>query len=303
MHSVLLIIPALAVVRAQLSLTVNADATYDISLGGRPWLSSAADAYVVTYAGQRHTTRDGTLVADSAPTPIAGHDVLGSYSGYSVAFNQGIFVASFRLYAARSALIFQQSFPKGLTGMNASDDVEDLATGFPAFGRAAQLNSTDTGFVAWSGDMSKGHPGLWNLTGSSAPLGSQSGPLALFDSTGATIVLSPASAFMTAQLALANACGTTLCAGHNGRVTTVPEGWTLETAAVGLGGINSSVMALGDLLLTRGGKTRTAANADVTISTLGWWTDNGTPWRIGRERGPACGLGGRGRQLRREFWC
>lgn len=273
---VLSVLAALHAAHAQLGLAVNADASYVVSLDGIPWLASASDAFVITYGGRLYTSRDGSLKTDSAPTPISGNDVLGSFSGYSVGFNDGVFVASFRLYSARNALIFQQAFPKGLVGMNVSDDVDDVATGFPSFGPAAGLNSTGLGFLSWSGDMSKGHHGLWNANGSNgAQLGSESGPLALFDASGTTVVLSPASGFMTAQLALANACGSALCAGHNGRVTDVPVGWTLETAVVGGSGINNTVMALGDLLLARGGKTRTAADADLTISTLGWWSDNG----------------------------
>lgn len=254
---------------------MNADASYAVSFDGKPWLSSSADAFVASYDGRLHTSRDGSLKADSAPVPISGSDVLGAFSGYSVAFNGGVYVASFRLYSARSALIFQQAFPRGLAGMNASDNVDDVATGFPSFGPTEMLNSTAVGFLSWSGDMSKGHHGLWNATSNNAQLGSESGPLTLFDATGASVVLSPASGFMTAQLALASACGGALCAGHNGKVTDVPAGWTLETALVGGTGINDTVMALGDLLLTRGGKTRTAADADLTISTLGWWSDNG----------------------------
>jgi hypothetical protein len=278
MLACLCVLSMLAVIaHAQLGLTVNADTSYAVTLDGKPWLSSAADAYVVTYGGLHHTSRDGSLKSDGAPSPISGSDVLGDYSGYSVSFNRGIFVASFRLYATRSALIFQQAFPKGLAGMNITSNYDDLATGFPAFGPPqAQLNSTDIGYLSWSGGMCPGHNGLWNAAGAkAAALGSQSGPLVLFDTAGASVVLSPASGFMTAQLALANACGTSLCAGHNGKVSGVPAGWTLETAVVGGAGINNTVMALGDLLLARGGKTRTAADADLTVSTLGWWSDNG----------------------------
>lgn len=241
----------LAVAHAQLGLTVRPDASYAVSLDGQTWLSSAADAYVVAYDGKHHTAKDGSLKADVAPAPISGSDILGSYAGYSVAFNNGIFIASFRLYAARNALIFQQAFPKGLVGMNITSSYDDVATGFPSFGPPqVQLNSSDRGFLSWSGGMCPGHTGVWSASGSkSADLGSQSGPLVLFDAAANALALSPASGFMTAQLAFGPACGTSLCAGHDGLVTDVPAGWTLETALVGGAGINSTMMALGDLLL------------------------------------------------------
>jgi hypothetical protein len=225
-----------AVAQAQISLTVNPDTSYSVQLNGKTWLSSAADAYVVSYSGAHHTVKDGSLKPDGTPAPITGSDILGAYTGYSVSFNQGLFVSSFRLYAGRSAVIFQQAFPKGLTRMNIAGSDDDVATGFPAF---AQNNSTNLGFLSWSGGMCPGHTGLWNAAGAKgAALGSQSGPLVLFDKTGNAIALSPASDFMTAQLALANACGSALCAGHNGEVTSVPPGWTLETLLVGGSGIS-----------------------------------------------------------------
>jgi hypothetical protein len=42
-----------------------------------------------------------------------------------------------------------------------------------------------------------------------------------------------------------------------------------ETLIVGGSGVTSTVMAWGDVLLQRGGKTRTRAGADVAVATLG----------------------------------
>jgi hypothetical protein len=42
-----------------------------------------------------------------------------------------------------------------------------------------------------------------------------------------------------------------------------------DTLIVGGSGVTSTVMAWGDVLLQRGGKTRTRAGADVAVATLG----------------------------------
>ena len=125
--------------------------------------------------------------------------------------------------------------------------------------------------------------------GAGANIGKESGPLALYNASGATITISPLSGFMTAQLAHANIVNDTdgcIASGHNGMVTDVPAGWTYETVIVAGSGVNSTVMAWGDVLLARSGKTRTKADADVIISTLGWWTDNGACWHARTQQYP-----------------
>ena len=58
-------------------------------------------------------------------------------------------------------------------------------------------------------------------------------------------------------------------------VTDVPVNWTYDTILIGGAGVNGTMMAWGDALLARTGKTRTKPDADLIVSTLGWWTDNG----------------------------
>jgi len=268
-------------VRAQpLSLAVRADASYAVSFAGKVRLESASDGggYMARWNGATHTTADGSLKLDAAPGPISGNDaVLGAYTGYSATFNQGVVGVTFKLFPAASALLLTQTFPRGLVDMATGSD-DDLCTGFPVFGEPdTDLNDNATGFVSWSGGMSPGHTGTWTKDRVGfAALGSQSGaPLALFDAARNTVVISPASDFMTAQLAFGRTVGGRLGSGFNGRLTSVPAGWAYDTLIVAGAGVTSTVKAWGDIMLARGGKTRAPAGSDIIISTLGWWSDNG----------------------------
>ena len=220
-----------------------------------------------------HSSADGTLKADAPPSPISGSDVLGSYTGYTVAFNAGVFVAAFRLYAARNAIVFSQTFPGGLSGM-AGGDAGGLSTAFPVFGPPKQaLNSPSTGYLTWSGGMCTGRTGVWTNEGlNPGHFSEQSGPIVIFNES-AAIAISPADNFMTANLNFCQLTGMALGSGLGGMVDTVPPGWSYETIVVGgTGGVTQTVVAWGDALLARGNKTRTAPDADIAVSTLGYWT-------------------------------
>ena len=270
----------LPLVHAKLSLDVRGDGSYSVSNGGSISLFSALDAYAIRYSGAPHTTSDGSLKMDSAPQPISGSDSMGSYTGYMVAFNSNIFTASFKLYDALDAILFTQTFPQGLTQMAASGHrapENDLSTGFPAFGSPQSKLNTSLAFLTWPECMSTGHVGRFTAGGvGAAGLNDNSGtPLALYAEDGSAVIMSPISGMMTAQVVFAGLVGTSLGAGHNGMLEEVPPGHALETLLVAGSSVNATVMAWGDLLLARSGKHRTLPDADLIVSTLGLWTDNG----------------------------
>ena len=278
MLRVLSLLPALCL--SQLTLDVKPSGAYEITYPGGITLSSADAAYAVRYNNALHSTADGSLTMDAPPAPTSGSDSMGTFTGYDVAFNGGVFAASFKLYPALDAILFTQSFPQGLTGMAATSDHtphNDLSTAFPVFGPPAEQLNTSLAYLTWPECMSTGHTGRFNAAGlGNSGLQSNSGtPLALYSPGGQAVMLSPVSGMMTAQVVFAGAVGTALGAGHNAMVTEVPAGWTQETLLVGGSSVNATVMAWGDLLLQRSGKARTPPDADLIISTLGWWSDNG----------------------------
>lgn len=267
----------LTLAAAQIGLIVNPDASYAVTMGGVvvPQLASATNgAYVLRYDGIVHSSNNGTLTADAPPAPLSGADVLGDFTGYRVSFNGGVFVATFRVYAARNAIVFAQAFPGGLSGMSGGDP-GGLSSAFPVFGPTKKdLNYPSIGYLTWSGCMCSGKTGVWTDAGlNPGHFSEQSGPIVIFNET-ASFALSPANSFMTANLNFCALTGMALGSGLGGMVNEVPPGWTYETIVVGgVGGVTNTVVAWGDALLLRGNKTRTKPDADIAVATLGYWTD------------------------------
>ena len=121
--------------------------------------------------------------------------------------------------------------------------------------------------------MSTGRTGVWTAAGiAQGRFSEESGPIAIFNASSA-IVISPLSNFMTANLNFCHLTDMALGSGLGGMVDEVPAGWTHETILVaGSDGVTRAMLAWGDALLARGQKTRTAPDADIAVSTLGYWT-------------------------------
>lgn len=259
---------AAAAAPGKLGLSVLADGSYSVLVDGAAWLSSrGAPSAVVAYANALHSTADGSLKADAAPAPVNG----ANYTGFSQTFNGGLFGVEWQYYEAANAIIFVQSFPKGLTGMNVNGgNSKDLATAFPVFNFTADASKA---FLTWPECMCTGATGLWTAAGSKgAGLTDDGGsPLVLFDAAATTLVLSSFSGFMTANVGTYKATGGSLAAGYNGMLESVPVGHAHHTIIVAGSGVNNTVMAFGDLLLAKNGKHRTRPDADLIISTLGYW--------------------------------
>ena len=97
------------------------------------------------------------------------------------------------------------------------------------------------------------------------------GPLAEFDSSARTFILSPASNFMVAS----TSAEPVLASGISPEISRLPAGFTHRTMLVVDQGINQAFETWGHALTDLQGKTRPPNNADVTLSNLGYWTDNG----------------------------
>ena len=93
--------------------------------------------------------------------------------------------------------------------------------------------------------------------------GSQSGPLALFDASAATIVLSPLTEHMSSVMNAGPDGSAAIAVGVGGGVESVPAGHSLETVLFSGSGIRDSYEQWGDALLQFHGKTRTRFDHDV----------------------------------------
>lgn len=270
---------------AQLVGNVASDGSYSVSLDGKVWFSSptapGTSAYALRFDNATHNTANGG-VAVSGVSPVGGSDpVLGSYSGWQVSLNNGLALMRVLNYPARNAVVFEQSFPEGLTGTSwplGSHSLQyDLATAFPAFGAPMQQLDTDLAFLSFAHVMCGPASGAWNKEGVNHVSGSlqdEGGVISFFNSSFATIVMSAANDFLTAEMQFANATGGTWAAGFNGLISAIPRGTTHRTIMVGGQGVNETWYAWGQALLDLGGKARTPAAGNF-VDRLSYWTDNG----------------------------
>src|SRR5215471_3767123 len=180
----------------------------------------------------------------------AGSDNLGAYQQISFAYFDGApRVASIKLYHGRPVVLFSVTYNALAPNSNP----------FPAFNRypvSLRHLTYDGQFASQSFDQ-------WGPTS----------PWAFFDSVGNTVIMSPASDFMVAQTSLGSD-GTIAC-GINRDINFLPQGFTHQTLLAFGKGIGQTFSGWGSALMGLQGKSRIAGDADVTLESLGYWTDNG----------------------------
>src|SRR5215510_3452051 len=96
-----------------------------------------------------------------------------------------------------------------------------------------------------------------------------------FDHEAWTFILSPASNFMIAGTSLDPG---EITSGISPRIQSLPAGFIHRTLLVVDKGINQAFETWGHALTDLQGKTRPANDADITLSRLGYWTDNGASY-------------------------
>jgi len=102
---------------------------------------------------------------------------------------------------------------------------------------------------------------------------STDGPLVEFDSQGNTFIISPASNFMVAKTSIAS--DQSIATGISTEIRSLPARFSHQTLLVVEKGINRAFDTWGHALTDSKGKARPANDADITLSHLGYWTDNG----------------------------
>ena len=109
------------------------------------------------------------------------------------------------------------------------------------------------------------------------------GPLAGFDESGRTYVLSAAANFMVARTARTpeGAIETRI----HPAIGTLPAGFTHEALLAVGNGINLTFDAWGRGLTDLQGKVRPANDADPSLASLGYWTDNGAAYYYAYDPG------------------
>ncbi|BDI32515.1 hypothetical protein CCAX7_45660 [Capsulimonas corticalis] len=215
-------------------------------------VDEASGAYTVT-AQNPAWTFSGTVGAPLTDVrSTSGRDKLGGYR--QIAFGWKTDASregTIRVYDARPLVQFSIATPQA----------SHLTQDFPAFTTFPQ-NIHTLSYV----ENAMSPPSVNHLRNNGTPW-------FLFDDEAHAAVLSAGSDFFVAQM---HGDGKTLLAsGLNPSLADTPAGFT-HTSWLAIGpGIEVTVHAWGDAITTVSGKTRPADDADLTLKSLGYWTDNG----------------------------
>ena len=180
-------------------------------------------------------------------------NVDGPYSEISFDFISGASRhAAIRAYSASRAVLFTVTVPSGAPN---TFSFPSLAT-YPA----------GLHHIAFAGLF--GYPTFYGSNSES--------PAVFFDSSYNTFILSPASHFMVASTGSSPAGQ--LASGISTQIQSLPAGFTHQTLLVVETGVNHAFDTWGTLLTRITGKTRPANDSDLTLNTLGYWTDAGSTY-------------------------
>jgi len=198
----------------------------------------------------------GTLPSSpSALKTVEGHDGIGDY--HEIAFTFGTREGSIRAYANRSAVLFTDRYATAAAN----------GEGFPKLSVSPDV----PGRLSFRGKWSQFR---FDLSGAE-------GPWVYFDDAGHSFLLSPASEFMVANLNLTDA--NEIESRINPRIKDIPRGLTHRTLLVVANGINRVFDDWGHALTDLNGKVRPANDADPSLKSLGYWTDNGAGYYYNYE--------------------
>src|SRR5262249_18617603 len=122
-------------------------------------------------------------------------------------------------------------------------------------------------------------------------------PWIFFDARGNTFILSPASHFNVANTVLRD--GHDIESGIDRAINTLPQDFRHDTILAIGKGVNKAFDTWGRVLTDLLGKNRPANDADLVLSRLGYWTDNGASYYYKFE--PELGYAGTLVRIKQEF--
>jgi hypothetical protein len=105
---------------------------------------------------------------------------------------------------------------------------------------------------------------------------SEDGPWTFFDDSANAFVISPAANFMVASTAMRP--DGTISSGIDSGIPSLPQGFVHQTLLVAGQGIDATFAAWGQTLTSLQGKGTVPNDADASLRSLGYWTDNGATY-------------------------
>lgn len=184
----------------------------------------------------------------------AGADVIGPYREIDFDYQaHGPRRSTIRAYENQPVVLFSTTY---LAAAPNSDGFPQL-TSFPTV--PYRLSYADRGFA----------PHQWSWQGTQ-------GPLLGFDRQGNAFLLAPAANALSARLTYHP--NGAITSGIAPAIHTLPANFTQRTLLVAGTGINDVYATWGKAMLALAGKRPTDPEGDVTLRTLGYWTDNGAAY-------------------------
>ncbi len=189
----------------------------------------------------------------NAIATMSGTDTIGNYTEFNFSFHLTTNrKATIRVYQQKPVVLFDLVYVDASTNTGI----------FPQF-TAYPKNSHQ---LTYQGSFAQAQ---FNLN-------SEQSPWVFFDDAYHTAVLSPASHFMIAATHK-DAFGV-IISGIDQRITELPKDYDQKTMLVIDSGVNQTLNTWGNALTDLQGKVRPANDSDLTLNTLGYWTDNGAAY-------------------------
>jgi len=200
-------------------------------------------------------------------------DILGNFEETKMEFEivdlNKSFKATIKQYKNQNYVIFKLTFPHGLNETD-TGKFHDLITAFPSF-----INKSPNRKVFTFREEIFCPP--------SRNLKATTSPVLFYDNDLNCFIISPLDGFLNTAITK-DKDGRINC-GIQGKVTSLPKGFTQKFIVYFGKGINKSMETLGDILLKYHDAKRKDLYSDIVCSYLGFWTDNGAFYYYKTERG------------------
>ncbi len=234
-----------------------------------PWISRAETVSQSSTGLSLTVSPDGRYAVQSQTPPFrfggnlgtplselgtgAGMDNLGSYQEIAFHYSSsGQRAASVRIYAEKPIVLFSVTYLEAAPNAARFPSLTDYPSQLFHLTYAGIFGAHRFGVFA------------------------QDSPWVFFDAAANTFILSPASHFGVASTVMGSAQD--IQSGVNSNIATLPQNFRYDTILVIEKGVNQAFDTWGRALTGLSGKTRPSNDADVTLSSLGYWTDNGASY-------------------------
>eukprot|EP01048_Picozoa_sp_COSAG05_P000215 COSAG05_NODE_6_length_45604_cov_26.489660_5_plen_592_part_00 len=273
---------------SRLGLRVAKDGSqFTVDVDGVPWLQSAP-TFLQANGAQHESGGRNSSTAGQARLALTnysgaeqGDDRLGGYVEYrwswATEHSRGEPVrleTAARVYVAHPSILWTQKFPDGVSSFGFGDAIDLSMRKDPTWGtpgsawpalRPAEAPQ-DLEFVTFLGDGSAQFG--TGLSSATMPV-ERGAAVGYFNNTGATLVLSPASSFLSTVMAKAQHTNTLHC-GVQGAALSLPRGHSTSFLMHAGPAVPDAFMSWGDRLLAIYNKPRPAPNSSISLEYLGY---------------------------------